>query len=150
MSRPILFLILGFAAASGLADETGLARLESARQLWQTAGIDDYRYRYQKYCDCYRGEPPVTVVTVRRGTIERVFHLHDDSNREVPARDGSLDLYWTVPDLFDKLQAAYDLGATVDVDYDSGLGYPARLYIDYDATLIGDETDLRLSGVERF
>lgn len=149
MKRHIFAVALVLLANALSASEAALDRLESARTLWQATLTGDYRYRYQKYCDCYRGEPPVTVVTVRGGSIAQVFHLHSDSDREVPARDGSLDLYWTVADLFDKLAKAYALGATVEVEYDASLGYPSRLFIDYDPDLSGDEIDLRLNGVER-
>ncbi|HUF72135.1 MAG TPA: DUF6174 domain-containing protein [Gammaproteobacteria bacterium] len=130
------------------ADEAGVARLEAARALWQATQSGDYRYGYQKYCDCNRDEPPVTVVTVTNGEVENVYHLHGDSDREVPARDGSLDLYWTVDDLFDKLAGAYARDAVVRAEYEPDFGYPTSLYIDYDLGVVGDETDLRLTQFE--
>lgn len=136
------------ASASALADEAGLERLDAARALWQAAQTGSYRYGYRKYCDCNRDEPPVTVVTVSDGDIESVYHLHSDSDREVPARDGSLDLYWTVDDLFEKLAGAYALEAVVRAEYEPDFGYPTSLYIDYDSAVIGDETDLRLTRFE--
>jgi len=134
--------------APALADEADLARLESARALWGAAQAGDYRYDYRKYCECNRDEPPVTVVTVAGGAVESVYHLHGDSDREVPARDGSLDLYWTVDELFDKLADAYARDAVVRAEYEPALGYPLTLYIDYDPAFVGDETDLRLTRFE--
>jgi len=96
-----------------------------------------------------RGEPPVTVVTVRGGQVERVFHRHDDSEREVPARDGSLSLYWTVDELFDKLAAAYASDAVVRAEFDQASGFPQLIFIDYDPGFVGDETDLRLTELTR-
>jgi hypothetical protein len=145
MTMALAGLVAGAPAA---ADEAALARLEAARALWQAAQSGDYRYGYQKYCDCNREEPPVTVVTVAGGEIDEVFHLHGDSDREVPARDGSLDLYWTVDDLFDKLASAYARDAVVRAEYEPDLGYPTSLYIDYDPGFVGDETDLRLTRFE--
>jgi len=151
MTRSSLALALAVSAVcfAALADETDRARMASAHALWQSAGIDTYRYSYQKYCECYRGEPPMTVVTVRKRRVDQVFHVHDDSDREVPARDGSNDLYWTIDDLFAKLEAAYASEAVVRVDYDPNLGYPVSLFIDYDPGFVGDETDLRLSRFEQ-
>jgi len=144
-----LVLIGAALAAAGVsADEAELARLAEARALWHAAGVDAYRYTYEKYCECYRNEQPQTVVTVAAGTIERVFHRHEDSEREVPAREGSLDLYWTIDDLFGKLESAYGADARVRVSYDETLGYPVALFIDYDAGLVGDETDIRLTRFE--
>jgi hypothetical protein len=149
--RPFVVTI-GLAAlltgTPALADEAGLARLESARALWRAAQAGDYRYGYRKYCDCNRDEPPVTVVTVSDDVVESVYHLHGDSDREVPARDGSLDLYWTVDELFDKLADAYAREAVVRAEYEPAFGYPVTLYIDYDPAFVGDETDLRLTRFE--
>lgn len=142
-------LVVLSAPGQSAADEDALAELDAAHRLWQSAGIVDYRYSYQKYCECYRGEPPVTVVTVQDGQITRVFHRHSDSEREVPARDGSLSLYWTVDDLLDKLANAYSEQAIVRVEYDVSLGYPTEIFIDYDPSFSGDETDLRLKDLER-
>jgi hypothetical protein len=33
--------------------------------------------------------------------------------------------------------------------YDAELGFPREIYIDYDTNLIGDELDLRMTGVTR-
>ena len=135
-------------AGSALANEADLERLNAARALWVDSHDGDYRYSYQKFCECYAGEPPVTVVTVIDGAIERVFHRHGNSEREVPARDGSFSLYWTVDELFDKLATAYGADAVVQAEFDADTGYPVTLFIDYDPGFVGDETDLRLTGVE--
>jgi Family of unknown function (DUF6174) len=152
MRRCLVMLMSLAALATGLpvlADEADLARLEAARSLWQAAQDGDYRFGYEKFCECNRDEPPVTVITVRNDKIESIYHLHSDSDREVPAREGSLDLYWTVDELFDKLAGAYERGAVVRVEYEPSLGYPTSLYIDYDPSFEGDETDLRLTRFER-
>lgn len=122
--------------------------LSRHRALWQAAAIENYRYAYNKYCACHPDTPPETVVTVRDGKIARVYHLHEDSPREVPARAGSLELYWTIDGLFDLIESATAAHASVTVRYDETLGYPRQLYIDYDKNLVGDEVDLRLTRFE--
>lgn len=141
-----LSMLAGAAASAQGPDGTAdaLAALEAARERFAAAQTGSYRYGYRKHCDCYRDEPPLTVVDVVAGRIERVYHVHPDSPREVPAREGSLDLYWTVPDLFAKLEGAYAAGAVVRAQYDPRFGYPTELYIDYDTALLGDETELEL------
>jgi len=129
-------------------DAAALAALEAGRQRFAAAQSGTYRYGYRKHCDCYREQPPLTVIPVVDGTLERVYHVHPDSPREVPARDGSLDLYWTIDDLFVKLENAYAVGAVVRAQYDERYGYPTSLYIDYDAALLGDETELVLEQFE--
>jgi hypothetical protein len=146
-----LILMLGLSvlmAVSAAAAEADLERLQSARALWDAAQDGTYRFRYQKYCDCNRDEPKVTVVTIGNGTVVSVFHLFAGSDREVPAREDSLAEYWTMDDLFEKLAAAYSGDAVVRVDYDANFGFPSSLYIDYRADLIGEEIDLRGIGFE--
>jgi hypothetical protein len=148
MIRTGLIGLAALAAAGVMAAEADVERLDAAQALWQAAAADDYRYAYEKYCECYRDAQPQTVVTVTDGAIERVHHLHEDSDREVPARDGSVDLYWTIDDLFAKLAGAYAGEAVVRVEYDAELGYPLTLFIDYDTGFVGDETDIRLTRFE--
>jgi hypothetical protein len=131
-----------------MAADADLEQLAAARARWLAAATDDYLYAYEKYCECYRNEQPQTVVTVVAGRVERVYHVHEDSDREVPARDGSLDLYWTIDDLFSKIAGAFEKDAGVRVEYDATWGYPVSLFIDYDAGLVGDETDIRLTRFE--
>jgi hypothetical protein len=84
MIRTGLIGLAALAAAGVMAAEADVERLDAAQALWQAAAADDYRYAYEKYCECYRDAQPQTVVTVTDGAIERVHHLHEDSDREVP------------------------------------------------------------------
>lgn len=130
-------------AGSAAADEAGLERLAAARELWAAQGAGSYEYSYRKYCDCKRDGPPQTVVTVDAGRIVAVVQRSDDTAAPLPVSEGSLDLYWTIDGLFDKLAGALDGAVAVRVDYDPERGFPTSLYIDYVAGLVGDETDLR-------
>jgi Family of unknown function (DUF6174) len=141
----LIMVSVGVLASGFFARGAAHAALEDSRGQWEAAGIRDYEYRYQKYCDCHRDLPPETVVDVRDGRVSRVYHLHADSDREVPARDGSLDLYWTIDELFDLIDAATQRDAVVRVSYDDDLGYPTTIFIDYDPQAIGDELDVRLT-----
>lgn len=139
---------LALGAAASFADEAGLAELAAARERWQSAHSGDYVFAYRKHCECNRDEPPETVVSVAGSRIVSVTHRHEDTGTEVPARAGSLDLYWTVDGLFDRLGRALAGDAVVRVAYDPGQGYPTSIFIDYAPALIGDETDLRQIRVE--
>ncbi|HVJ29129.1 MAG TPA: DUF6174 domain-containing protein, partial [Gammaproteobacteria bacterium] len=61
----------------------------------------------------------------------------------------NLQYYWTVDALFDLIASALERGVQVRAAYDSELGFPREIYIDYDTNLIGDELDLRMTGVTR-
>ena len=119
------------------------------RARWKSAAISSYEYGYNKYCDCHRESPPETVVTVRGGTVTGVRHRPVGTAVEVPAADKNLQYYWTVDGLFELVAAAQARGVQVRAAYDAELGFPREIYIDYDAKLIGDELDLRMTGVTR-
>jgi hypothetical protein len=122
--------------------------LQASWARWKGANLASYEYGYNKYCDCHRDTPPETVVVVADGAVERVYHLYAGSAREVPAREGSTELYWTIDDLFRLIEGALERNATVRARYDAALGYPTAVFVDYDADFIGDEIDVRLTRLE--
>jgi hypothetical protein len=67
----------------------------------------------------------------------------------VPAAEKNFAYYWTVDGLFDLIASALGRGVQVRAAYDAELGFPREIYIDYDTNLIGDELDVRLTGVTR-
>ena len=136
-------VVLALVAAASLADDAGLAELAAARERWQSTLSGDYALAYRKFCECNRTAPPETTVTVAGGRIVSVSHRHDDTGTDVPAREGSLDDYWTVDELFDRLATALAREAVVRATYAPDRGYPVSIFIDYEAALIGDEIDLR-------
>ena len=136
---------LGLAFAAGAGAQT--SDIGAARARWEAAGIDSYRYTYQKYCECQPKAPPQTFVTVSDGRVTDVFHVHADSDRQVPARSGSLEYYWTIEGLFDLLEAATSRDAVVRMQFDETLGYPLSVYIDYYPDIFGDEVDVRVTGL---
>jgi hypothetical protein len=125
------------------------AELDAARARWQQAALASYEYGYHKFCECHRESPPETTVTVRAGTVTNVRHRPAGSAVDVPAADKNFEYYWTVDGLFGVIASALERGVQVRTVYDAELGFPREIYIDYDANFIGDELDLRLTGVTR-
>ena len=119
--------------------------LATARDAWRAAALADYEYGYRKYCECHPDAPPETIVTVRGGSPVAVRHRRADSPSDVPGRNP--EVYWTIDGLFDLIDSAQQRGVTVRASYDSLLGFPLEVYIDYDADFIGDELDVRLTTV---
>ena len=138
-------LLCALAAAPAAAD----AALDGARSRWRAAALPAYEYGYHKFCECHRESPPETVVTVREGTVVGVRHRPAGSTTEVPAADKNFEYYWTVEGLFELIASAQERGVQVRASYDEALGFPREVYIDYDAEFIGDELDVRLTGVTR-
>jgi Family of unknown function (DUF6174) len=143
-----------FAAVAGLAlaaccahEAAADARLDAARARWHAAGQSAYEYGYRKFCECHPETPPETIVSVRDERVVRVRHRPVDSDIEVPAQDKNLQFYWTMEGLFTLIESALTRGAAVRVEYDDALGFPRSVDIDYDPDFIGDELDLKLTGV---
>lgn len=134
---------LALVTTGALAD----ADLDAARARWRSAALTGYEYGYHKYCECHRDSPPETVVTIRDGNVVGVRHRPAGTTTEVPAADKNLEYYWTVEGLFELIASAQRRGVQVRTQYDAVLGYPREVYIDYDADFIGDELDVRLTGV---
>jgi hypothetical protein len=130
------------------AEAAAVDELKASWARWTAAGLASYEYGYNKYCDCHRDTPPETIVVVTAGAVERVYHLYEGSASEVPAREGSTELYWTIEDLFRLIEGALERNATVRARYDAALGYPTAVFVDYDADFIGDEIDVRLTRLD--
>jgi hypothetical protein len=138
---------IGLALALPVAGNAQNAELAAAVKRWHAAALSSYEYGYRKYCACHPDSPPETIVTVRDGKVVGVRHRPVGYNREVPAEAKNLQYYWTVDGLFALLDSAFGRHAEVRVQYDSTLGFPKSIYIDYDPEFIGDELDVRLTGI---
>jgi hypothetical protein len=138
---------IGVAALLIIAPAFADAELDAARARWQTAALASYEYGYHKFCECHRESPPETIVSVRDGSVVGVRHRPVGSDVEVPAADKNLGYYWTMDGLFGVIASALERGVQVRTVYDSRLGFPREIYIDYDDDFIGDELDLRLTSV---
>ena len=145
--RAALSCAAACAAAVAIVPAFADAELDGAEARWRGAALTGYEYGYHKYCDCHRDSPPETIVSVRDGKVVRVRHRPAGSTAEVPAADKNFDYYWTVDGLFRLIASALERGVAVRASYDAAQGFPREIYIDYDAELIGDELDLRLTAV---
>jgi hypothetical protein len=136
-------------AGVGADPATEEEKLDRHRALWAAAAFDDYEYGYNKYCECHRETPPETLVTIHDGEVVGVRHRPFGSDHEVQAEQRNFEWYWTVEGLFDLVATGLARNAEVRADYDPTLGYPTHVYVDYDANLIGDEVDVRLTRLDR-
>jgi hypothetical protein len=146
MRRALLLAAMGLVAALP-APASADGALDAARAKWRAAKLGDYEYGYRKFCECHRESPPETVVSVRDGKVVNVRHRPVGSTTEVPAAEKNFEYYWTVDGLFELIAAAEVRHVEVRAQYDSTVGYPTEIHIDYDKNLIGDELDLKLTGV---
>lgn len=137
-------VVLGAPAAAA-----GTDTLELNKARWAAANVNEYEYGYRKYCECHSQAPPETVVTVREGSVIGVRHRPAGTDLEVVAAEDNFQYYWTVEELFSLIATGLSRDAIVRVSYDSELGFPTQIYIDYGPEHLGDELDLRLTHLDR-
>jgi len=139
-ARLTLLAIAGAFAMNALGDE----ELDANRALWMAAELSDYEFRYQKVCECHRETPADTIVIVRDGEIVQVRYDREDYLNEIVVPAKNYQWFRTVDDLFSLVAGAQARNALVRVSYHPTLGYPERIYVDYDQNLVGEEVELHV------
>jgi hypothetical protein len=102
--------------------------LTAARDLWDDAQLDGYRYRVTFQCEC----PPETsgpfAITVREGQLLSTVG-------PVPGAGPLLEEVM-IDDLFEAIAAGLDSGVEVEVTYDEAYGFPTMAIIDVEAVAV--------------
>ena len=127
------------AGPDGVVQGAGPDDLESARDRWEDADIDDYTFTIRRSCFC----PPEYIgpyrIMVRAGRITGVMV----DGRSVSAQQFQVP---TVAALFDQLAEAYSSGAAeVRASYDARIGHPVEIWIDQDRSMADEETGFTIS-----
>lgn len=139
-------LVAGLAAACGqpLSVEATSAAYGHHRAAWEAAGVRDYRYLFQRRCECPPEMTAPVEIEVRGGAVEAVML----SQSGAPVSPELLPAFPTVDDLFDLIDEALRRDADLlEVTYDSPLGYPTSLRIDYRREVADDEVDIEAWGL---
>ncbi|GBF80285.1 lipoprotein [Aphanothece sacrum FPU1] len=113
-----------------------LKELAKNRQLWRLQNINNYQFTYQQQCFCVApGNIPLKVA-VKNDKITQVVDLK--TNQTIP----NLGFPKTIDQLFQILEKAIQSKADeISVTYDSTLGYPTKIAIDYQKILADEETN---------
>lgn len=119
--------------------------LAAGKAAWEATGIDDYEYSYQRVCECHPDIPVDTIVTVRDGKVVAVRYARKDYLEDVVLAADRVRWFRTIDDLFTLVESAQSRAAVVRAEFGSPQGYPTAIYIDYDADLVGDELDLKIT-----
>jgi len=115
--------------------------LTKNEKLWKDKGLSNYDFTLERLCFCpedWRG--PVNI-QVRNGAVVSSTYVSDGST----VTEGKFDNADTIDKLFTILKDAYagkgdfeQEADTIDVTYDSQMGYPMIFYIDV-SQLMADE-----------
>lgn len=139
-----LLILSSGCPSKGDGDAEVVTELTANRAIWIAVGLDSYEYRYRRLCFC--PVDAVREVTLRVQDNVVTAGTYIDDGTPVPSSD--LSDYPTVDELFDIVQSAIDSGAdTVTVEYDSNLGFPTRIALDFSTGSTDDEITHTASGV---
>lgn len=116
--------------------------LTASEKLWKDQGLKDYDFTLERQCFCpedWRG--PVNI-QVRNGAAVSVTYVSSG----VAVTEGKFDNADTIDKLFTILKNAYagkgdfeEEADTVDVTYNSRMGYPTTFFIDVSQTMADEE-----------
>jgi hypothetical protein len=111
------------------------SQLDANRELWESSGLASYEIEYRRICFCPENITSPVVVVVSNGVIDS--RHYSETGEEVD--EAVRDLFPDVSGMFDIVQDAIDQQASqVTVTYDSQLGYPVNIRVDYN-TMMADE-----------
>jgi len=116
--------------------------LDAARARWRARGPAAYSVVVSRACECLPEATRPALLVVRRtdgGAGEVVESAtYADNGAAVPAEYAAY--FYAVEGMFKLVADALSAGADqVSVEYDAELGYPRRVYIDYDAVMADEE-----------
>ncbi|OCQ96060.1 hypothetical protein BCD64_11930 [Nostoc sp. MBR 210] len=122
-----------------------LRQLRINRRLWNEQNIRNYRYTLFNSCFCVPEARGPVVITVKNGVTTSITTTTGKpvSNPEFFER------YKTIPKLFNVIADAIARKAdNIDVQYNSKLGYPTQIAIDYDFQIADEELYLTIENFQ--
>jgi autotransporter translocation and assembly factor TamB len=143
--RVSVLLGLLCAACSTSPFEQQQDSLAAAQRRWRAAAIPDYSFTFQRGCFCAPIATRAVTVTVQQGAWASLRYVDDGTVADTSLfRD-----YLTMERVFAFLHRALDEHpARFDASYAVQLGFPAEVYIDYNAGIADDEGSFRISDLQ--
>jgi len=130
--------VLGGTAPTGMTPET-------PQELWQSKGIDSYRFTLQVSCFCLMEMVQPVTVEVQNGEVASITYVADGS----PANPEFFDRYSTIDKLFTIIEDADAQNAVrLDVTYEETYGVPLSIDIDISELMADEELYLTTSNFE--
>jgi hypothetical protein len=125
--------------------EESQSRLNSSRELWESSGLSSYEIEYRRICFCPPDITSPVLLVVRNGIIDSRTYAETGE----PVGEAVRDLFPEVSGMFDIVQDAIDQQASqVTVTYDSQLGYPVNIRIDYNTMMADEELEFAISSLK--
>lgn len=130
---------------SRAVNNLNLRRLRFNRNLWNQRNISNYRYTLSNSCFCLPDARGPVVIEVRNGVTTSVTSVATGQ----PVDPQFFQQYNTIPKLFDVIEDAIDRRAySLNVRYNSRLGYPTQIDIDYNSQIADEEIYLTIENFQ--
>ena len=144
MRLPIAFA-LALAACTGSGTSTPEeTALEAPRTTFHENMATSYTFHWRQSCECTREATDEMLITVTNGTISDAIYVQTE--QPVPANIRATLL--TIDGVFYKIQDAIDEDAhMITVVYDTELGFPSSVAVDYSEQIADEELSLIISNV---
>ncbi|MBD2773603.1 DUF6174 domain-containing protein [Iningainema tapete] len=132
-------------AQSPAIAQSNLGQLKINRRLWNQQRISNYRYILTNSCFCIPDARGPVVIEVRNGITTSITNAATGQ----PVNPDFFQKYDTIPKLFNLTKKAIVGGAfSVNVQYDSTLGYPTQINIDYNSQIADEEIYLSIKDLQ--
>ena len=121
-----------------------IQELQENRKIWRSQSLKSYQYTYQQQCFCLPPSNTPLKVSVKNDKITEVVNL--TNNQAITA----LTFPKTIEELFNIIEQAIDRNADeISINYDTTLGYPTRIAIDYEKILADDEVTYTIENLNK-
>ena len=111
-------------------------QFDQNRQLWNEQALSSYQYVFNWSCFCLPEYTAPVNIKVEGGEWTGISLVHDG----VPVIEKDWKRYKTIEELFDIIDEAFLQDAKeITTTYDSDLGYPMSVFIDYDERIADEE-----------
>lgn len=133
-------------AQSSARGQSDSQQLTANQRLWNRQNISNYRYTLSRSCFCIAEARGPVIIEVRNGRTTSVTSVETGQ----PVNPEFFQKYDTVPRLFDLIRDAIKRKAdSLDVKYNSTLGYPTQINIDYSFQIADEEEYLTIENLQQ-
>ncbi|MBD2388842.1 DUF6174 domain-containing protein [Cylindrospermum sp. FACHB-282] len=146
LNAPVLSQVpIQVAQLTTIAANPNAGQLKNNRQLWNDQNISNYRYTLTRSCFCTAEARGPVVVEVRNGATSSVTLVATGQ----PVAPDIFKEYDTVPKLFNVIKEAIaGKASSLTVEYNSTLGYPTQINIDYNSQIADEEVYLTIENFQ--
>ena len=143
MRVSLAFAVLALSACTSSSSPEEV-ELEAKRTMFHEHMANSYEFTWRQSCECTQETAGPMRITVSNGAITSAAYV--ETSLPVPANVRQHLL--TIDGIFDKIQDAIDDDAhMVTVVYDTELGFPSSVAVDYDELVADEELSLTITNL---